>query len=310
MPMKLFDILKNVLIILAWFFTSYFIFLLQPLPDFKAYIYSLMPKSDSVNPKLVLIEQKETHQLFQLSVDYGNKPLEAYIKIPQKSEKLPAIIILGGMMTGKTAVNYAYGVDNVILAAPDYRYKPRSDYSLFTILFDLIPAYEALYMQVVDNLILLEYLNSWNKTNNKMSILGYSFGVPFAMATTSVQNKINHLALVYGGADLQFLIRHNFKLINPIIDELLVQLFWLHVMNFEPGKFAENISADSILIINGLQDEKIPESAARDLQTNINQPKTVIWLESKHVHPRNKELSLKIISLLNKWYLNTDFIFE
>jgi cephalosporin-C deacetylase-like acetyl esterase len=219
------------------------------------------------------------------------------------------IIILGGMMTGKTAVNYAYGVDEVIVAAPDYRYKLREKYNILTIFYDLLPAYHALYMQVIDNIILIEYFNSWEKTKNEnISILGYSFGVPFAIATAAVQKRISHLALVYGGANLKFLIRHNLNLVNEVIDEILVQIFWLHVMNFEPEYLIRNITADSLLLINGLQDEKIPESSAQKLQDAVPFSKTIIWLESKHVHPKNKQLSMKIIGLLNEWYYKTKFL--
>jgi len=302
-------IIKFLFILFLWFSFSYFIFLFQPAQNFEAYINSLKPILNSEKANLSIIEKTEDYILYNLVIETRGKPLEAYIKVPYDRKNLPAVIILGGMMTGKSAVNYAYGVDNVILAAPDYRYKPRWEYNIFTILYDLLEAYEAMYMQVVDNILLIEYLNSWDKNEEKrISLLGYSFGVPFAIATVSVQKNINQLALVYGGADLKFLIRHNLDLFNFIIDELLVQLFWLHVMNFEPGNFTENLAAESILLVNGLQDKKIPELSAKKLQNNLSGQKSIIWLESKHVHPQNKQLSLKIIDILKNWYQEKGFV--
>jgi len=303
--------LKNSLIIFFWFILSYFIFLFQPARDFESYIDSLKPKYILSNENLTLVEKSDSYQIFSLKYNHNQQSLEAFIKIPINGENLPAVIILGGMLTGKEAVNYAYSVENVIIAAPDYRYKPRSNYDIFSIICDLPKAYNALYMQIIDNLLLLDFLeNRTNSANRNISIVGYSFGVPFAIATASVDKRVGHLALVYGGADLDFLIRHNLKLINPLIDELLGFIFWLHVMNFEPETLCKRIDAREIMLINGLHDEKIPETAAKKLQESIPYKKTIIWVESKHVHPKNKNLSLKIINHLNEWYNKSGFFIQ
>ena len=280
---------------------------MQPLQDFQSYVFSLIPASYTVN--LDLVERSENSELFHLYfTSESDTSLSAYVKIPKDSLKYPSIVILGGMMTGKEAVNYAYGVDDVILAAPDYRYKPRIDYSFISIATDLLEGYNATYLQVVDNLLLIEFFENWVKSWDKnLSIIGYSFGVPFAIATSSISNKVDYLALVYGGADLYYLIRHNLKLFNPFIDKLISYVFWLHVKSFEPIENLKSLKPIPTLIINGRNDEKIPNSSAQKLQDSINYEKTVIWLDSKHVHPANKKLSLKIIDNLNSWYRANNF---
>jgi len=299
--------LKNFLLILLWFILSYLIFLLQPLQDFKSYIYSLKPENYKIN--INPIERIDSSELFHLYfTSNDDTSLSAYIKIPNDSIKYPSIIILGGMLTGKEAVNFAYGVNNVILAAPDYRYKPRIENSFITIVCDLLEGYNATYLQVVDNLLLIEFLKVWEKSKNKnLSILGYSFGVPFAAATARITKNLDHLALIYGGADLLYLINHNLNLFNPSIDYILSHIFWLHVFNFDPTENLQYVKNMPTLIINGRNDEKIPNSSAQKLQDSINYDKTVIWIDSKHVHPANKKLSLKIIEHIKIWYKNNSF---
>ena len=301
------NFLRNFLLILTWLILTYFIFLLQPLHDFQSYVFSLIPESYTIN--LDFVERSENSELFHLYyTSEHDTSLSAYVKIPKDSVNYPSIIILGGMMTGKEAVNYAYGVDNVILVAPDYRYKPRIKYNFITIISDLLKVYNATYLQVVDNLLLIEFLKKWERSRDKnLSILGYSFGVPFAVATARINNKIDQLALVYGGGDLRYLIKHNLNLFNPFIDNLLSNLFWIHVINFEPIENLKSLKPIPTLIINGLNDEKIPNISAQKLQDSINYEKTVIWLDSKHVHPANKKLSLKIIDNLNLWYRANNF---
>jgi dienelactone hydrolase len=299
--------IKNFILIVFWFILTYLIFLLQPLQDFNSYIISLIPENQKRNVEL--IESSNGGNLYHLFfTSDGDTSLSAFLKVPTDSAKCPAIIILGGMLTGKDAVKYAYGVNNVILAAPDYRYKPKSHYNIITIVSDLLNGYNATYLQVVDNLLLIEFLENWEKTRDQnISILGYSFGVPFAIASVRINNNIDYMALVYGGADLKFLIKHNLNLFNPFIDNLLANIFWLHVINFEPSINLKFINPLPTLIVNGRNDEKIPNKSAQKLQDSIKFEKKVIWLDSKHVHPTNKMLSLEIIGSLNSWFNSKNF---
>jgi len=302
----IFNSLKNFLIILIWFLITYFIFILQPSQEFESYILSLKPENYIIHIETIKSDSSTELLHLHLTTDHDTS-LSAYLKVPIDTLKYPSIIILGGMLTGKQAVNYAYGVNNVILAAPDYRYKTKYKYNLFKIAEDLLEAYNATYLQVVDNLLLIEYLQNWDKTKNKkISILGYSFGVPFAAATARIQH-LDYLALVYGGAGLNFLIKHNLKLFSKSIDCFLSELFWLHLINFEPESNLQHAKPIPTLFINGKNDEKIPNISAKKLQRSILNEKTIIWIDSKHVHPANKKLSLEIINHLNSWYHKENF---
>lgn len=168
---------------------------------------------------------------------------------------------------------------------------------------DLVEAHDALHYQIRDNMVILDFLRSWDRVDtSKIGIIGYSFGVPFALATASVYQKISHLGLVYGGADLRFLIEHNLNLFNPVVDKLFAYLFWFHVMDLEPLKHAGNIEVLPLIIINGKDDEKIPNYSAMALQKAFNFSMHVSWLASSHVHPKNKKLNIEIIQILKEWY--------
>ena len=78
-------------------------------------------------------------------------------------------------------------------------------------------------------------------------------------------------------------------------------------MNFEPQSNLQFIKPLPTLLINGKNDEKIPNISAQKLQQSINYEKTIIWIDSKHVHPANKKLSLEIIKYLNSWYQKENF---
>ena len=95
----------------------------------------------------------------------------------------------------------------------------------------------------------------------------------------------------------------------------MIQLFWLHLADFEPEIQAKSIKNIPVLFINGKYDEKIIRVCAEKLHgafvlemENGTTGKEIVWLESKHVHPRKKTLSLEIIKILQQWYKKIGFL--
>lgn len=119
--------IRFVLILIIWFIICYFIFIFQAESNFSGYTYSLLPQNYDV--QFTDIQSNNGANIQQLSLSADNDfSLEAYIKNPEMPGKIPAILLLGGMLTGKKAVEYAYDVENVILISPDYPYKIRYQY--------------------------------------------------------------------------------------------------------------------------------------------------------------------------------------
>jgi len=285
-----------------WFISCYICFIKQGDFKFSSYITSLLPKNYQTDLR-PLDENPET-TIYSLHFTDGNVfNIQAQVKDPGLAGKIPAILLLGGMMTGKKAVEYAYNVDSVLLIAPDYPYTVKSHYSFWDIMKDLSGAHQALHMQIRDNLVLLDYLRHWDRIDtSRISVIGYSFGVPFACATAALDQKLNGLALIYGGAGLKQLLRINFKLYRPFLNRILIELFWFFISDFEPAVRVHQLKPLPLLCINGEFDAKIPKELARALHDQIPFPKTVIWLASDHVHPNNKTLNLDIIQHLKEWY--------
>ena len=288
--------------LLLWFTCCYYSFLKQGDLKFSEYITSLLPLR--YTSELTVFEEQEDAVICALRLYSGNGfNLHAQIRNPRIPGKVPAILLLGGMMTGKKAVEYAYHIDHVLLISPDYPYEVRSKYNIWTMLSDIHKAHQALHLQIRDNLVLLDFLRTWDRIDtSKISLIGYSFGVPFACATAELDKKLKGLALIYGGADLKYLLQKNLKLYHSFVDEVLIHLFGVFLSDFEPSRHAANLKLLPVILINGEFDKKIPEESARSLQNAIPFEKTVIWLPTDHVHPKNRSLSLEIITHLRQWY--------
>jgi fermentation-respiration switch protein FrsA (DUF1100 family) len=106
-------------------------------------------------------------------------------------------------------------------------------------------------------------------------------------------------ALVYGGGDLNSLIRHNVRRYEgPATSTFVAALGALLLRPIEPLRYAEDISPTPLIMINGTHDEQIPSANAQLLYEKAREPKNILWLESRHVHPQNVDLTRRIVETL------------
>jgi hypothetical protein len=216
------------------------------------------------------------------------------------SRKYPAIILLGGKATGKYAINYALGIDNVIILALDYPYEPRESYTVWTIVSDVLSVRKAIFDMVPSAILGVDYLFSRRDVDTtKLIVLGYSFGAPFVPVIVAHDRRAAIAVMVYGGGELTSLIRHNVARYESFwLSEFVGRLGGLLLHPLEPMKYADKISPTHLLMINGENDEQIPRYNTESFFNASKEPKKLIWLKSLHVHPDNVDLTRRIIATL------------
>ncbi|MBX2991083.1 MAG: dienelactone hydrolase family protein [Bacteroidetes bacterium] len=229
--------------------------------------------------------------------------VECGLLVPrEKGKRYPAIILLGGKATGKHAVDYALDINDVIIAAPDYRYEPREKYTVTEFVTDVPAIRRALLDMIPSVMLLTDYLFTRSDVDtSKLVIVGYSFGAPFVPCILAHDRRAAAVAMVYGGGDLRTLIRHNVRRYEgALMSEFVGSLGGLLLRPIEPMRYVERISPVTLLMINGTDDEQIPRENVELLYAAAYEPKNIIWIESRHVHPRNPELTARIVGLLRK----------
>lgn len=229
--------------------------------------------------------------------------VECGILLPkQKGKRYPAVILLGGKATGKQAIEYAVGIRDVILIAPDYPYEPRPDYTLSQILVDIPKIRRALLDMVPSVMLVTDYLFGRNDVDTtKIVLLGYSFGAPLVPSIHVHDRRAAVAAMVYGGGDVRSLITHNVRRYRgPVLSQCLGILGCILLRPVEPMRYVNRISPTPLVMINGWDDDQIPRSNVQMLYRRAAQPKTIIWLESRHVRPDNVELTKTIVRKLKE----------
>jgi dienelactone hydrolase len=218
----------------------------------------------------------------------------------ERGRKYPAIVLLGGKTTGKYAVDYALDIKDVLIIAVDYGYTPRESYTLWNLVRDVPEIREALLDVVPSAMLALDYLSRRGDVDTtKLVVLGYSFGAPLVPAIVAHDRRPAVAAVVYGGGDLHSLIRHNVRRYEgPVMSELVGAMGGILLHPIEPLRYAEKIAPVPLVMINGTEDEQIPRENAEKLFAAASEPKSLVWIDSRHVHPRNVELTHRIIRTL------------
>jgi hypothetical protein len=225
---------------------------------------------------------------------------------PLPPKKLPVVLVLGGLVTGKDSIRYIKdagdnaivgyawpvpsrlnGVSAFILQAPGLYH------SIMTIPGQVASALHWLIEQ------------PWADAE-RLSLLGYSQG---ALAAPSVQNiaahdgiRVGWTIIAYGGAPLGAVLAANPHLKPAWLRKALSPLVDLIIHPLEPTVHLPHLSG-KFLVIEGRDDRLIPEAARNLLRGAVPELKSVITFEGNHmgVGPDKMALLQKIIETSKTW---------
>jgi dienelactone hydrolase len=227
--------------------------------------------------------------------------VECGMLLPRSSgEPLPGIILLGGKATGKYAVDYVPELGDAIVVAVDYPYEPRESYTLMEFVGDVPAIRRALMAMVPSVMLLTDYLvQRPDVDSTKIVLLGYSFGAPFVPCILAHDKRPAVAAMVFGGGEMYSLIEHNVRRYEGSVASKFVGLLGgFLLLPLEPLRYADKISPVPLIMINGTDDEMIPQKNVELVFEQAQEPKKLIWLRSGHVHPKKQELTQAIVETL------------
>lgn len=264
----------------------------------------IITKVDSTLISRFLSDDREYRHIILSTEHIGD--IEAYISFPliRYIEKMPVIIVLGGLEIG--IFNFRYisepGNNTIII----YQYPYKTDQWRNNSAISQIPIIRRKILVVPTQILsLVDWIKqqSWADTN-RINVSGYSFGSFFVPAVYHLDDlKGQQLApgvIAYGGVDIYKLLMTNIKKTFLPLKMLGSWIAATAIYPIEPALHLPKMK-NEFLIINGTLDDQIPENSWKRLHQLTPEPKTILILEEGHMHPRKPELTLKLVNLSKKW---------
>jgi len=227
------------------------------------------------------------------------------LRIPLGIDKpLPAVMIMGGQHTGARAAGLISLEKQAVLCAMDYpSYPEEKTMNPARVLAMLHSLQRAAFDAAGMAFNVLDYLCSRPEVDkDRITVLGASFGVPFAVIA-ALDNRVSGVVLIYGAGDLEELIDWNLrrKVRFTPLRKFASHILGTLISPFEPTAYVDRFSPRPLLMINSSLDEKIPVRCVRLLFNKANRPKELVWLDTQHVHPSNRKLIDSLTRISSDW---------
>ncbi len=241
--------------------------------------------------------------------------MRATVSLPKDltEHDLPVLIVLGGLEIGRESLKYITKHGRNAVIAYEYPYSPRYWYDGTPL--TQLPVIRESVLKVPAQ---VEALAGWAARQpwadeERVSVAGYSFGALFVPAVyhLCLEHKfyLGPGIIAYGGVNAFEILKNNLRFLSPASRWIVA---WGAATAIRPAEPALHVPfmQPKFLIINGLQDNQIPESSWRKLQEMVLEPKTIVNLDAGHMNPGNPELTRQLVELSCKWLLKQGAIEE
>lgn len=239
--------------------------------------------------------------------------VEVFTKVPiPASGKIPAAILIGGIKTGRKALDLLERNHDIMLVSMNYPYsEPTSKKGIFKFFRQCKAINRAAYRTDTALRLILDFIKSKDFVDrDRIIMVSASLAVPFGIRAAAENKEFKALALLYGYGDLYRIYKELFKsrLKSPLLIKFFAWLATIAIPGFEPIDYIGKISPRPVLFINGKDDERIPRECVESLHKAAREPKTIIWLEGVHMHPSNTALIKKLTNLVVEWMIKKKYL--
>ncbi len=233
------------------------------------------------------------------STDYPqNGTVYAEVFIPQRSQKMPAVVILHSWGVQKPDVELSLarllakrGLVTAVMTLPYHIQRTPSGFlsGELMIVPDTQHMRDAMRQAVLDCMRLIDWLQSQPQVAaNRVGIVGISLGAIISALVMGVETRLQAGVLVLGGANLAHILWRSPLTMN-VRGELRSKGFSYESLrkemaSVEPLHFLHGQYGERVLMVNGRYDLVIPREDALALRNALGDG-PILWLNTGHYGP-------------------------
>jgi dienelactone hydrolase len=207
----------------------------------------------------------------------------------QPGERLPLVVILGGHYTGRDAAKLVGDVPGVIVAALSYPFTGDLRPSAATFLRE-IPKIRAAFLDTPPAVMLaLDYLLARPDVDSThVEALGVSLGAPFMSIAGALDRRVTRVWALHGSGGsyvpLEAAMRRTIHSSLLRVPAAFLANTIIAGPRLDPVRWAPMITPRPFMMVNALDDERLPRRAVDALYASAREPKEMIWMPGAHIH--------------------------
>lgn len=209
-------------------------------------------------------------------------------------------VILGGQRAGQQAALLFPDTRGTVVAAIEYPYHGAPSPKGIAVAGQ-IPAIRRAILDTPPAIMLaLDYLLAQPDVDpTRVELIGASFGAPFSAVVAALDERVTRLWLLHGAADPYRLLEHNLKRYVPVAPLRAAVAGIANVLiagpRLDPARWVDDVSPRPVVMINALEDERIPRPLVEKLYASAKQPKEQHWLPGLHMQRNRRDILTALV---------------
>src|SRR5262249_41940988 len=215
--------------------------------------------------------------------DAAGKVHELYVRAPRIAFRpIPAVFVLAGFQTGKTALDLIDERDDLVLASADYPFAGSKELGGLGLVLALPRLRRMGFDTLETGSVALDYLSCNPRVDrDRIVLLGVSFGSVLVTVLGARDQRARAVVLIYGGGHLDSLVRNLLRQRGSWVPSWIAgPVARLFFGEFEPLDHVERIAPRHLLMISSRKDELFPPDTALALYERAREPKNLIWYDT------------------------------
>lgn len=209
--------------------------------------------------------------------------------IADSGRLLPLAVILGGPYTGREAARLVGDTRGVVVAAISYPFSgnPRPDAATF---LREIPKIRGAFLDTPPAIMLaIDYLLSAPGVDgSRVEAIGVSLGAPFVCIAGAIDPRIRRVWAVHGSGGSYRPLEANMRRTISFGPLRMLAAGIANVIiagpRLDPVRWVGRIAPRTFVMINAMDDERLPRFSVDALYDAAREPKERLWMTGAHVH--------------------------
>ena len=247
----------------------------------------------------------DLHEAFTLHSSSGLDVRVSVLRpaVVRGENALAAVVLLGGLRTGRQAVELLPDSGGAFVVALDYPLdNPKETKGLA-----LLPALPRVQRAIRDTpsalLLTVDWLAQRAEVDpERIELVGVSLGSFFTPVAGALDERVHRVWSMHGGGRVERLLEESLRERVPIdaVRGWTVRLAMVlgHGELMAPERWVHRIAPRRFVQVNGREDERIPRDSIQALFESAREPKEMVWLPGMHVEPDRESIVRALVSLV------------